>query len=341
MDLFFKAISQKFNPPRPTTESFSGQTILITGVTSGLGLAAAKKIIALSPEKLIITARTLEKAQKAKNEIKVFSSTKLASIIPMVLDMSNAEGIKSFVKDLKSHTNLLHSVILNAGVIQTTYKVSQDGWEEAIQVNTISSIHLAILLLPMFSGPNPHMTFSSSTTIWLLKPETMQNFVDSENPISDFSAKINFPPGPIGGNTQYSRSKLTTEYALRRIASDLLDHHNEPKIIINSVCPGMCNTDIGRNFSQVGIHVRIALWLTFNLLGRSPTQGANIYLSSLKQDKSIHGQMWVDDKIHQPGPMITTAEGKKLEKAIWRELTEIMKRIDPETIAILSSIRDR
>ena len=41
----------------------------------------------------------------------------------------------------------LHLLILNAGVLNTTFKLTEDGYEEMFQVNYLSQVYLALGLI--------------------------------------------------------------------------------------------------------------------------------------------------------------------------------------------------
>lgn len=69
----------------------------------------------------------------------------------MYLDMGTFAGVKDFVERLQKEEKVLDVVFLNAGV-QTfpgfAPTVSKDGWEMTLQVNSLSTILLGLLLLP-------------------------------------------------------------------------------------------------------------------------------------------------------------------------------------------------
>lgn len=82
--------------------------------------------------------------------------------------MSTFAGVKSFVDALQADFKAIDIVLLNAGVYKMTYEQSPDGWEETLQVNTLSTILLGQLLLPWMKASPPadrrtqHLGFVSS-----------------------------------------------------------------------------------------------------------------------------------------------------------------------------------
>lgn len=114
-----QVLKEKWSPPKPRIEPFTGQTVLVTGANTGLGLEAAKKVAALEATTLIFTTRSHAKAGATKKAIEQSldaASTAKVQLVPMILDMSTAEHVRSFVKELSETTNELDAAILNAGV---------------------------------------------------------------------------------------------------------------------------------------------------------------------------------------------------------------------------------
>jgi NAD(P)-dependent dehydrogenase (short-subunit alcohol dehydrogenase family) len=134
------------SPPKPVTQSFEGKTILVTGATSGIGLEAVTKFAGLGASKIIMAARDLKKGDSTKLAIEDRVGRK-DQLEVWKLDMTSYESIAAFAKRAET-LDQLDIAVMNAGVTKANFKQSEYGWEESVQVNTLSTILLGVLLLP-------------------------------------------------------------------------------------------------------------------------------------------------------------------------------------------------
>lgn len=177
MATLFRLLYNKwFPPPLPPPDTFKDQTILITGATGGLGLETAIHYAQLGASTVIITARTLSRGLTAQAIIEARTG-KTGIIQVRELDMSTFASVKKFVDSLKEEVKQIDVILLNAGVYKKTYDASPDKWEETLQVNTLSTISLGLLLLPWMktcqpSGGRQHLGFVSSGLHTTAKIET-------------------------------------------------------------------------------------------------------------------------------------------------------------------------
>lgn len=68
-------------PLLATTETYSGGTYIVTGAITGLGLEAAKQLVALGAAKVILGVRNLSAGQAAKERVET------ATVIPDVAEV--------------------------------------------------------------------------------------------------------------------------------------------------------------------------------------------------------------------------------------------------------------
>jgi NAD(P)-dependent dehydrogenase (short-subunit alcohol dehydrogenase family) len=170
----------------------------------------------------------------------------------------------------------------------------------------------------------------------MVKPEDMKDFIASETPLQDLGAAKSFPAGMMGGPAAYGRSKLVLEYAVRHLAASpaLKGADGRPKVIVNTVCPGMCKSDLGRQM-KTNVLLKLVSWVFTTIFARSTESGANSYTKALTLGPESHGEMWKNDRIYEPGPMCATTEGRKMGDKIWREVCSVMVKADSSTKALL------
>jgi len=120
-------------------------TILITGGASGIGLALAKRLIALQ-HTVVVVGRRESQLQLARNEC--------PDIVTIQADISNGTERKTLMlhiaKEFPSFNVLINNAAVNRFPAPLTQATEQD-WEvykEEINTDLIAPIHLAILFLP-------------------------------------------------------------------------------------------------------------------------------------------------------------------------------------------------
>jgi NAD(P)-dependent dehydrogenase (short-subunit alcohol dehydrogenase family) len=112
----------------------SGKKILITGGTSGLGLAAATALAAKGAE-VTISARDPKKGRRAQE------SSGAAHLIE--LDLANLDSIRGCAESISTDFDI---VILNAGVMAIPYRLTSNGFEMQLGTNHLGHFAFAGLI---------------------------------------------------------------------------------------------------------------------------------------------------------------------------------------------------
>lgn len=290
MSAFIKLINSRLNPPAdPESVSFAGKTVLLTGATSGLGFEAAIKFLNLGVSTLIIGGRDVERCNKAKSELEK-RTNRMGTVQVWILDMNSFQSVVEFAQRARKEIPQLDIAVLNAGLFHRDYNTSQDGWEETLQVNTLSTALLALLLLPKLresasdSGP-AHLTIVSSYQFTRVKAESLRTNGDLLRHLND--------PKRFNGRKQYGISKLLLEYAIKNIARLTRNDDGTLQIIVNSVSPGFCGSALGRQFNR--FYEKWVMWLVYKLFARTPEQGSRSLVSATYQGVESHGKCWRSD----------------------------------------------
>jgi 3-hydroxy acid dehydrogenase/malonic semialdehyde reductase len=125
--------------------SLDGKTALITGATSGIGLAIANHF-ASSGCNLILTGRRRDRLLTIKDEIE---STEGVKVRIFDFDVRQRASCEAFVEQLGDTT--IDILVNNAGLargIETVDQALVDDWEEMIDTNVKGLLYMSRLVIP-------------------------------------------------------------------------------------------------------------------------------------------------------------------------------------------------
>ncbi|MBB3113924.1 putative oxidoreductase [Paenibacillus phyllosphaerae] len=128
----------------------SGNTVLITGGASGIGLALAERFLK-ADNKVLICGRRADKLQEAKD--------KHPQLYTKVCDIANADDRIALAKWVAEYHPTCNVLINNAGIQQRVeLESASEDWayyQNEIAANFEAPVHLATLLLPQLRK-QPH-----------------------------------------------------------------------------------------------------------------------------------------------------------------------------------------
>jgi NAD(P)-dependent dehydrogenase (short-subunit alcohol dehydrogenase family) len=169
-----------FKLPYPTW-NFGGQTVVITGSNTGLGLEAARHIVRLGADKVILAVRTVSKGETAAEDIIRSTQAKKSVVEVWPLDLSDYESVKAFGARLQT-LDRLDAFIQNAGVLSEQFTLSkQTGLETHIDINSVSSILVGLFALPKLKETSrkfsvrTRLCFVGSELHWLAQCKEAKN----------------------------------------------------------------------------------------------------------------------------------------------------------------------
>jgi len=250
--------------------------------------------------KLILAVRSHEKGLATKERILSAAATTTATgrdvdpsrIMFLVVDLSSFASVVSFCKEL--HTQVgdtgLDAALLCAGVAPPSYKAVAAGneegtWDVAVQVNILSTTLMAEMLLPLLQrrkavSPTSflHLTFVNSTGNDMVKPEWLAGHDGS-------ALRIANDPQAWSAMRTYAVVKLVGLAVMMGMAERIL----RKEVIINAVCPGLCKTDLGRDYPWITQALMAPVQL---FLHRTAEEGARSLVSATALGPESHGKFW-------------------------------------------------
>ncbi|OTB07648.1 hypothetical protein M426DRAFT_242104 [Hypoxylon sp. CI-4A] len=300
-------------PERPSeTTDLTGKVAIITGANTGLGYEAARQLLSLRLSHLIIAVRSREKGDAAAAKLRL--KYPKATVKVMLVDMSQYDSIQDFVRRVDAQLSRLDIVILNAGLIKLKYTtVPSTGHEETVQINYLSTVLLATLLLPILKTKSPPDTPGRLTIVNAALALTVPLL--TTNGHKSFLAALDDPKNFVSGtDKQYNASKVMAQM----FAYKLVDFVSADDVIVNLVCPGYVKgTNLGR---EVSIFIKPLVALFSAAAARNVSDGASTYLdAALVKGKESHGSFIMSWKISPYNSFLYTPEGKEAASQLWQE----------------------
>lgn len=120
--------------------------VLITGATSGIGLACAHKF-AKNGDKLIITGRNAERLEQIRNEL--FAEGTEVKVLNF--DVRDREKAKECLSELPQEWQEIDVLVNNAGLalgLEPEYEGDLDDWETMIDTNIKGLLTMTRLIVP-------------------------------------------------------------------------------------------------------------------------------------------------------------------------------------------------
>lgn len=193
------------------------KTVLITGATSGIGQACARKF-AQGGYDLILTARRADKLEEMKNELEAAG----AEVVALTFDVRDASAAKKAVESLEGRWKDIDVLINNAGLalgLEKEYEGNPDDWSTMIDTNIKGLLTMTKLIVP-------HMV------------ERNEGHV------------INV--GSVAGDAAYAGGNVycATKAAVKAITDGLRIDVAETAVRVTNLKPGLVET----NFSNVRFH---------------------------------------------------------------------------------------
>ncbi len=147
-------IMNKLNDIKHTANTKIDKTVVLTGATSGIGLATARELAGKGAF-LIGTGRSKERCDKTEAEIKALYPD--AKVSYLTADLSSLDEVASLASNIRevlaAHGyDRLDVLINNAGTVSSWYVSTVDGFELQFAVNHLAPFRLTYELLPLLAG---------------------------------------------------------------------------------------------------------------------------------------------------------------------------------------------
>lgn len=196
-----------------------GQTVVVTGGASGIGLATCRAFAAEKARIAVwdVAKNVVEVAQQLRQQ---FGISAIGCTVDVTNTISVANAVQRTVGDLGAIEHVVHGAAIGSGKFGFPFtNLSPNDWPRVLEVNVMGMVNVAHAIAPvMIPQRRGTMVFVASVA------------------------------GQIGSQTDppYSASKAANINFAQCLAKDLAPHG----IRVNTVCPGMVQTPLNRSVWQ-------------------------------------------------------------------------------------------
>lgn len=248
---------------------------LITGVTSGIGKAAALELADLGAS-LILLSRNEKKGEKICEEIKKINNNVQVKFYKV--NISSMNEVRNVSERIKTDFDRIDVLINNAGARFDKYFKNDEGIELTFATNHLGHFLLTLSVLEMLKKS------AQGKIINVSSPAHSRGTED----LDDIVVPLNYDR-----RLAYGRSKLANLYFTYELSSRL----KNTNITVNAVDPGGVATNFSRNN---GLYAWLKHYLSYILQRKliSPQKAAEtiVYLSSSVKVSGITGKYFFEKK---------------------------------------------
>jgi NAD(P)-dependent dehydrogenase (short-subunit alcohol dehydrogenase family) len=195
----------------------TGQVVLVTGASSGIGHHLAE-LLAAAGAKVALAARRVERLEELAREIAAAGGQGL----PIECDVTRSDSVAAAVATAEAELGPLTILVNNAGVVVTkpVLQHTEADWDHVLDTNLKGA--------------------------WLMARAFAQHLVDGQRPgrIINICSVLGFRT--IGRVPAYCAAKAGLTHLTHVLAMELARYG----ILVNAIAPGYVETDFNRAFFQ-------------------------------------------------------------------------------------------
>lgn len=274
--------------------SLNGSTVLLSGATSGIGLATAQQLAAYDIT-LILACRNLERAEEVRADL--LQRNHKLDVHVLRLDLASLNSIREFADLVLARYRRLDVLINNAGTFSMRREETADGFEKTMGTNFFGTYLLTRSLLPLIvSTPGARIVNVTSDAHYYGRLD-----------LDDLQLKRAYD-----GFGAYAASKLALQFFTQELAERL----SSTGVTVNSTHPGHIFTKIWDLWPQPKWNHRLILKL-MQLLMADPDTGARaiVYLATADGPGTVSGKYFVKQRIK---PAARQCRNRRLQKQLWQ-----------------------
>ncbi len=278
------------------SECMHGKTAVVTGPTSGLGLASACELARLGA-RVALVGRDRARLETARKAIQDFSGCSDGDLPLYCADLSLLADVRRVAGEILNAEKNLDVVINNAGALFSDRQETPEGHERALAINLLAPWLLTNALLPRLKASNAHVINVASGGMYL-QPVQLRD--------------MQYRQGKYDGSKAYARAKRAMVDTTEHLAA------MHPDVRFNAMHPGWAATP-GVSKSLPGFEKVIGKRLRDSRMGADTI----IWLASSTEASKASGYFWFD-RVARPTAVIAgtaTSPADRHQLIAWLEQT--------------------
>lgn len=276
-------------PNKGLSERVDGQVVVISGASSGLGLAAACELSRLGAS-LHLIGRNDERMQAAVKRICEFSGISGDQLQTYIADLTHVEEAKRVADEIRDRCDHIDVLINNAGALYADRQITQEGYERSLAIHCLAPAQLFHSLLGILNGGQVINVLSGGLYTQALSMHD-----------------LNFASENFDGNKAYARAKR----ALLALTESWAEQQQTHGIRVNAMHPGWADTP-GVQEALPGFRRRLARHLRDSRMGADTM----VWLATASAASEVNGQFWFDRKAQPTSVFPKTAYSDKERTAL-------------------------
>ncbi|WOJ95661.1 SDR family NAD(P)-dependent oxidoreductase [Congregibacter brevis] len=252
----------------PMSASLKGQTMVVTGASSGLGLATARELAERGAE-LILVMRNPKRAEAVVSELKV--ETGNSAIRAELADLSIMAEVDALADRLLKAGQPIDVLVNNAGALFNDWGTTSEGLEQSFALLLLSPWRLTRALHPLLKAAGQSRVVN-----------VVSGGMYSQKLRVD---RLEAIPENYAGATAYARCKR----GLTVVTEEWAKSWEKDGIVVNAMHPGWADTP--------GVESALPAFHTLTrLILRTPEEGADtiVWLAAASEASAVSGKLFLD-----------------------------------------------